>query len=442
MAANDSPGCNLMRCLHSAALKGKSHIAAVASTIQRLDSALASCPDILNAAQLAQFGLIRRLHTKGQAALRTLPDAAERDGTLGAFGGSYDSALHWSVMAGSANPLDAGHELDALVALKRRLLIASTTVAMHEIGDPARIRDIAVDLHKKVSDLEGGSGDTPKTLTAMYDEHLESPFQSIPTGWQTLDAMMSGGGFNPTDFIIVTGREGLGKTTFTLNMLLGLGQREGSELPRTILYEMEMPAFQIAQKSLAICSGVETWKLDANQRPALTEEELTEIDGARGHVDRALHCEDEADSEIDRLIARMTADLNKHKYDVFCIDILQELYMERELSPSHAVETICKRLRRFAKQHKVVVILLAHLRKTKKEDQDAPPTLADLKGGGIAGSATMALALHSPTYNMPGEKRAVEDVDIHIVKNRMGKRGVVKFQWIPATGEYREWRPR
>lgn len=283
------------------------------------------------------------------------------------------------------------------------------------------------------------------TMSQQYQEHLDNPHTAIPTPWPALNNMLFGGGFMPTDLVVVTGREGLGKTTMALNLLLGLYARmdENGETiwPRTIMYQFEMPSFQIAIKSLSIVTGIPTWKLEATQKPTLTRDDLKQIEDASPFIDGQMKCVDDADGDIDKLLGKMKEGV-KRGYDVFCVDILQELFVEREISENHTTISICKKLRAFARTNKVVVILLAHMRKSKKEDQDAPPTLADLKGGGIAGNATVVLALHSPTYNMPGQKRPVEDIDIHIVKNRMGKRGTVKMQWIPDTGKYREWRPQ
>jgi len=429
VAANDSPGCNLMRCLHSAALKGKSHIAAVASTIQRLDSALASCPDILNAAQLAQFGLIKRLHSKGQSALRTLPDAAERDGTLGAFGGSYDSALHWSVMAGSANPLDAGHELDALVALKRRLLIASTTVAMTEIGDPARIRDIAVDLHRKISELEVGSCADKNMAESWVDEEKTAHLRPKPvmTGFPTLDHTTNGG-LCVGELTVVGARTSMGKTAFALNMARNAITADG-ECPKVAYYSYEMSGARLARRMLSAVSSVSLGHI----RNGMTEDE-------REHVTRSLPAINHVyprTREHHRIgtVSEMCAQITRDAQAGFRVIFVDYIGLVRSDNPDKVrgealLADVTSRLKDLTVQHNISIVALSQMSRASEsrqvKDDEKKPQLSDLRGSGaIEQDADVVILLYRPDYylNVQGQPKSQTTDGIAIVaKNRDGTR--------------------
>lgn len=96
------------------------------------------------------------------------------------------------------------------------------------------------------------------------------------------------------------------------------------------------------------------------------------------------------------------------------------------------------RVRRFARKHDVHIWFIAHphkLIKDKETQQYAPPTMYEISGGAHwRNKADMGLCVYRPDLTK-------SDTEVHVQKVRFrecGKVGVVRFSYVPETGQYFE----
>jgi replicative DNA helicase len=110
-------------------------------------------------------------------------------------------------------------------------------------------------------------------ITAMQEHRGE--VVGVPTGFRDLDTLL--GGLQKSDLLVLAGRPGSGKTACAMSMAYQI-----AEAGRTVgVFSLEMSGTQLAQRLLAIDTGIDTHRLRNN---ALRDAELEGVLGAMGRM--------------------------------------------------------------------------------------------------------------------------------------------------------------
>jgi replicative DNA helicase len=247
-------------------------------------------------------------------------------------------------------------------------------------------------------------------------------------GFPDLDDLL--GGLRPGQLVVVGARPGGGKTAFSLSVaakvvLAGEG---------VLFLSMEMPADQIADRLLAMGSGVPMSKLTRGQ--SLTPAEVERLARAAGPEwvgGTALYVDDAPDQPAQRVAAKLRRAVRRQGVSLAVVDYLQLVRPEnpRE-NRTQQVGLAARRMKQAARECGVPVILLCQLNRQVEQRGGDRPRLSDLRESGeIEQHADMVLLLHTRPDQTP--EQPVWLVDVIVAKNRNGPVGEVPLAYRRAV---------
>lgn len=250
----------------------------------------------------------------------------------------------------------------------------------------------------------------------------------LSIGFPDLDDLL--GGLRPGQLVVVGARPGGGKTAFSLSVaakvvLAGAG---------VLFVSMEMPADQIADRLLAMGSGVPMSKLTRGQ--SLTPGEVERLARAAGPAwvgGTLLFVDDAPDQPAQRVAAKLRRAARRQGVALAVVDYLQLLRPEnpRE-NRTQQVGLAARRMKQAARECGVPVILLCQLNRQVEQRGGDRPRLSDLRESGeIEQHADMVLLLHTRPDQTP--EQAVWTVDVVVAKNRNGPVGDVPLAYRRAV---------
>ncbi|HBR4843615.1 TPA: replicative DNA helicase, partial [Klebsiella pneumoniae] len=195
----------------------------------------------------------KRLNESGSKIdLLTLTSDLERLGALESAGG-FAYLAECSKNTPSFANLAAYCEKLREMHLGRRMTLA-LQVGIQKLSEPSSegIADIIGNIQADISGIEHSADYGTEHITTGIDMSLEA-IQSIISGdiWKhktelgmaTIDSAF--GGFNNTDFIVVGGRPGMGKTMFSTTVTETVGLKNKKPV---LFFSLEMPVEQISER--------------------------------------------------------------------------------------------------------------------------------------------------------------------------------------------------
>lgn len=242
----------------------------------------------------------------------------------------------------------------------------------------------------------------------------------IPTGWSDLDALL--GGLQSTDFLVVAGRPGVGKTSWLLSLFLSLMER--GIVPA--LFSLEMSDQQIAQRLAGMGTG--SVPVSAQRSPGRMSDadwgRFTAITAARAKLRGVT--DDTGGLTPEQLLSKARLAVTRHGARVVMVDYLQLMRAPTYGSNrTQEVGHISHCLKNMAKELGVPVIAAAQLNRAVENRQNKVPQLSDLReSGDIENDADVIMFLYrDDMYNEASERP--NQVDVVIGKHRHGPTGVV-----------------
>lgn len=231
------------------------------------------------------------------------------------------------------------------------------------------------------------------------------------------------------DLTVVTGVPGHGKTSFVNEVVCRLALAYGW---RTIFGSFEQRPVPDHRRALRTFHGM---KLEKHMTPE-------ERDAADAFIDkhfRFLVPHDDTETSLSWLLETMAAAVHRFDPHVVVVDPWNELEHNRprEMNQTEYTGWAIRALKRFAKAHRVHIIVVAHPAKLQRnrDGKYSPPNLYD-----IADSAHW--------YNKPDLGVVIwrerpdpsHPTEIVVAKSRyhseIGRPGTIKGQWNEATGRY------
>ncbi|MEG2174776.1 MAG: replicative DNA helicase [Oscillospiraceae bacterium] len=256
-----------------------------------------------------------------------------------------------------------------------------------------------------------------------------SDYLGIPTGYTTLDNVMTG--LNRSDLLVLAARPGMGKTAFALNVAVNVAR-----LKKTVaIFSLEMSKEQLAERFL---SGEAFIPSDRMRRGTLAGDDWVNLAVASQQLSQMpIYLDDTPGIAIGEMKARLR---RLRDVSLVIIDYLQLMNSgngRRNENRVQEVSEMTRALKIMAKEFNIPVVVLSQLSRGPESRADKRPMLSDLReSGSIEQDADLVLFLYrdgyyNPDSDQPGIAECI------VAKNRHGETGIVKLGW---DGQFTKFR--
>lgn len=246
----------------------------------------------------------------------------------------------------------------------------------------------------------------------------------VSTGFTEVDKWT--GGLFDADLTIIGARPGMGKTSYILGVCTNVSKRDMA----TIVFELEMPEEQLAQRLVAAEALVNVL---AVRSARLTPEDWSRMTYAASLLHNLeIHIDVTPGISIQELAAkarRKVAELRRKgkKIGAIIVDYLTLMKMRNPDKLVQSIGEITIGLKNLAKELDVPVVCLAQLNRAVENRQDKRPQMNDLRdSGAIEQDADNIEFLYRDDYYNEGSNEPGV-VELIIAKQRNGPTGTVKL---------------
>lgn len=293
------------------------------------------------------------------------------------------------------------------------------------------------DAHRKLVDvntsvrvqLHGEKQITKQQIVEEFSRKMEVAANSsgvvgLPiTGQYKLDEMLNG--CERTDFIVLAGRPGMGKTAHTIDIVRECMNRNLS----LRYYSLEMSADQLLGRLVSNLSGCRY----SNLSRGIIDIKSAYNDALGDFLNSKVEIIDKGGMSWFDIESNGIASAESESVDVVIIDFLQLVKGNGKHSETETLNEVARGCKALAKELNAVVFGLAQLNREVEKRPNKIPQLSDLKqSGAIEEAADKVLMYYRPKYygldpmqvfNTDRYDGVNEDVII-VAKNRSGATGV------------------
>lgn len=291
-----------------------------------------------------------------------LKSELEKRGTFEMIGLSYITSLT-SIVATTRN-------IDFYIKiLKEKFLIREikrqTEEILNNIG-AKNITELQADVEElKNITLENSSARSSYIDAADIDTDFEE-YKNISTGFKKLDWVLDG--FRYGTLTVLSGKPGAGKSTI-LNQFLASAIDSGE---KAMLYSGELPAKTVMdwfRKCVVSECDIKQYQTEYGIRFDAPSERATELIRKWIKGNLFIYSED-AMADEKHMCSVIEHLWLKHGVRMFVIDNLMTLNLDNKNDKYEAQKVFVRNLKNLAKKYKLVIILVAHPKKTKDENID------------------------------------------------------------------------
>jgi replicative DNA helicase len=360
----------------------------------------------------------------------TVTDDLNQKGQLGEVGGpAYLTALINNVP--TSLHAEAYGRIIEQSSVRRRMLTAANHIAklayQQEMGieavmDEAEKAVFGVSERRMTRDLQS----IQQVLSEYYDRIDQLSRRSdeifgVPTGFIDLDKLL--GGLQPSDFLIIAGRPGTGKTAFMLSAAKNAALKYKKHVA---IFSLEMSNEQLVQRLIAQETGIDghrlrTGKLNEDEWAVFTQaiEVLSDthifLDDTPGLTPLQLRTK----------CRRLHLEFN---LDLIIVDYLQLMSGGTRIENRvQEVSFISRNMKILARELNVPVLAAAQLSRAIEQRSDKEPQLSDLReSGSLEQDSDIVMFIHRPELY---EKDPVNQnlAQIKVAKHRNGPVGTIEM---------------
>ncbi|MFL2630864.1 MAG: replicative DNA helicase [Thermodesulfobacteriota bacterium] len=322
--------------------------------------------------------------------------------------------------------------LRSMIKTASEIIVESQTdqVVVDEFVDEAEKKLFEISQNKKRSGFVSSAELAKETLKII--ENLTTRKQAVTgvsSGFKKLDKMTSG--FQNSDLIIIAARPGMGKTSFSLNVLMHAALVHGLNVG---FFSLEMAKEQLMMRMLSAKSKINFGKIRTG---FLSDAEFQKTVDAATSLQRANIFIDDTPAINSLDLRSRTRRLQADKgIDLLIVDYLQLMRgTGRTESREREIAEISLSLKALAKEMKIPIIAISQLSRQTEARTDKKPQLSDLReSGALEQDADMVMFLH----RADAYKRNIEERDglaeIIIGKQRNGPTGTVSLAFLDSQG--------
>jgi len=351
-----------------------------------------SADDFYKPAHGHVFDAVTSLYASGDPADPvTVAESLRRAGVLEAIGGP---ATLITLQAGTPAIGNAGRYARIVEehSLLRRLIRVAGDIAELGYGVPEDVAGAVDEAEAMVFDVAQrrvtDSMATIRDLLSAQLDHLEALYErnqeitGVPTGFIDLDRQLAG--LQPSNLVIVGGRPGTGKTSFSL----GIAAHAALEAHTPVLvFSLEMSHRELTQRLLCSEARVDATRM---RNGKLLESDWPKISHAVGRLGEApIFIDDNPHLTIMEIRAKSRRLKSREGLGLIVIDYLQ-LMSGRSNAENRQVEVseMSRGLKILARELNVPVIALSQLSRNLESRADKRPVLADLRESGCMPAST------------------------------------------------------
>ncbi|MFN3551235.1 MAG: replicative DNA helicase, partial [Endomicrobiia bacterium] len=283
-----------------------------------------------------------------------------------------------------------------------------------------------------------------ETMTKI-EKMLSKPLEVgiIPTGFKKLDELLAGG-LQKSNFIIIAGRPGMGKTSFAMNIVANVAIRK--KIPVGIL-SLEMTATELVFRLL--CSEA---KKDSNliRKGIIKPKEWVDLTTHAGIISEApIYIDDSSDLNVIELrtrTRRLAHELRSKgsQLGLVVVDYIQRMRgVSTRDTRQQEIADISNAMKSLAKELEIPVIGISQLsRKPEEKDRDKRPRLSDLReSGALEQDADVVMFIYTPETkksDQQGEIEKTSEAKLYIAKNRNGPTAEMSMMFIKEYTTFAE----
>ena len=363
----------------------------------------------------------------------TLAELLKRKNWLSEVGGkSYIHTLV-NVVPTAANALHYAHIVNDS-SLLRRMIRSATDIAALGYSVPEDVDEAINQAEAMILEVskkrEMGSIDSIGALLSEAYAELELLSGSegsvigTATGFSQLDDLA--GGFRPSDFIVVAGRPGMGKTSFVLTVAQHVALEQKKPV---VIFSLEMSKVELSMRILCSDARVNARNLRSS---SLKEEEWKRVASAMNRLsDAPITINDAGNITMVgiRSVARRLN--NKNPLGLIIVDYMQLMTGHgRSENRQQEVSEISRAMKLLARELDVPVIGVSQLSRGPENRTDKRPMLSDLReSGAIEQDADQVMFIYrEEEYDQHTDEKGIAEIILR--KHRHGPTGTIKLAFI------------
>jgi len=278
---------------------------------------------------------------------------------------------------------------------------------------------------------------------ALKNPELQSS-EKVETGFADYDAEI--GGWFRGDLVTVAARPGMGKSAFVqaaARRVAGQLSDAGERLHEVVIFSLEMPKNQVAQRLLSQESGVGLSRIrNRGRRYPFGAQDMGHLVDATLRLESLLvHVDDTPGISVSAIVSKMRrwdakVRRNGRRIGFFAIDYLQKVtHKGKTRNRDELIGAISGALKNAAMELNVPVVMLSQLNRGLETRNDKRPLLADLReSGNIEQDSDQVIFIYRASYYDrkcdPARALAI------VAKNRNGPNGVIELAWNGPTTRF------
>src|SRR5262249_20858494 len=385
------------------------------------------------------FQAIVTLNDKGPVDLVILAPYLKEQNLLEDVGGVAYLGELWT-----AAPTAANAEYYARIVRDKgvtRSLIHVSTEILRDAYDQAQAPDELLETaESKILEIaeKGVAGQTYTLHQAIQEayERIDTRHQrghhsisGISTGFIDLDNITAG--LQNRELVIIAARPSVGKTSFSLSIVLNIVVQE--QLP-VFFVSLEQSRIELAERLLCSQARVNSHNL---RKGTLSGEDMDKLIEAGGLLRQAkLFIDDSPAQSMLRIAANARRLRLREGIKLVVIDYLQLIEPENRRDPrQEQVAQISRKLKFLARELDIPVVALAQVNRASEDRQNHRPRLADLReSGALEQDSDTVMILHRPEMHEPGQHEGI--IEVIVAKQRNGPTGEITLTYLKQFMRY------
>ena len=249
------------------------------------------------------------------------------------------------------------------------------------------------------------------------------------TGFISFDKAM--GGLQKGNLFIIAGRPSMGKTALGLNIA-----SKAAKESKVAIFSFEMSKEELTDRLLSDEGCVKLGRIKSGK---LSDDEFEQINNGAGRLsERYAIIYDGRALNTSEIKAKCMKAKLQDGLDVVVIDYLQLINGDSKSGGNRVYEIskISRELKSMARELEINIIALSQLSRATEARDNKRPMLSDLRDSGAIeqDADIIALLYRDDYYNKYSEEKGV--CEIQIGKNRNGRTGIFKLNWIPELQRF------
>jgi replicative DNA helicase len=306
-----------------------------------------------------------------------------------------------------------------------------TNVSLEKILTECEAKIFSLTTENQGQNLLSSSELLSSIFLDLKEKALNPKLLGLTSGFYELDSLTQG--FQKSDLIILAGRPGMGKTAFSLNIMM-TGIQE-SQLP-ILFFSLEMSKEQIIYRLLSMETNINQVRLKTGQ---LTQSDWIKLTRAIKILSKLpIFIDDTVNLSINTIRSKIKTILfEQKKIGLVIIDYLQLMQLSNIKPDNRAQELsqITRLLKTIAREFNIPIMALSQLSRNVENRVDKKPVLSDLReSGSIEQDADLVLMLYrnqlsKSDHLYPSQKSDTEQIELILAKHRNGPTGIVQLQF-------------